>query len=62
MEDEQADSAISVIEKICKSRKQVTSSPSPMVNSSGTYTPFPFEVLVGGATVFVLTVDEFKKF
>jgi len=62
VEDEQADGAIGIIEKICKSRKQVTSSPSPMINSTGTYTPFPFEVLVGGATVFVLTVDQFLKY
>ncbi|HPF87850.1 MAG TPA: cyclic-di-AMP receptor [Candidatus Limiplasma sp.] len=62
VEDEQTESAISLIENICKSRKQVTSAPSPMVNTSGTYTPFPFEVLVGGATVFVLTVDQFFKY
>lgn len=62
VEDSQTESAVKVIENICKSRKQVTSSPSPMVNSTGTYTPFPFEVMVGGATVFVLTVDQFMKY
>jgi len=61
VEDEQTEKAIGVIEKICKSHKQVTTSPSPMVNSTGTYTPFPFEVIVGGATIFVLTVDQFRK-
>ena len=25
------------------------------------YTPYPIEVVVGGATVFVLTVDQFVK-
>ena len=62
VEDDQTEAAIGFIEKICKSRKQVTSAPSPMVNSTGTYTPFPFEVMVGGATVFVLTVDQFYKY
>ena len=28
---------------------------------SGVYSPYPIEVMVGGATVFVLTVDQFVK-
>ena len=28
---------------------------------NGAYSPYPIEVLVGGATVFVLTVDQFIK-
>ena len=33
-----------------------------MVGMPGAYTPYPIEVVVGGATVFVLTVDHFMKF
>ena len=50
-----------VIEKICKSRKQIATSPSPVVESSGVYMPYPVEVMVGGATIFVLEVEQFKK-
>ena len=41
----------------------MTTSPVGMSNvSSGMYTSYPIEVTVGGATVFVLSVDQFVKF
>ena len=42
-------------------RKQMAASPTPMGGASNVYTSFPMEVTVGGATVFVLTVDQFMK-
>lgn len=62
VEIEKLDKAMEIIEKICKSRKQISTAPSPVSNSAGGYLPFPVEVVVGGATVFVLDVDQFKKF
>ncbi len=56
------DHAMDIIEKVCKSRKQIATTPSPMTGGNGGYVPFPIEVVVGGATVFVLDVDQFKKF
>lgn len=56
------DKAMDVIEKVCRSRKQIVTTPSPMSGGNGGYVPFPIEVVVGGATIFVLDVDEFKKF
>ena len=53
--------AMGVIEKVCKSRKQIATSPTSMAGVSGVYSPYPIEVMVGGATVFVLTVDQFVK-
>ncbi|HIT68540.1 MAG TPA: cyclic-di-AMP receptor [Candidatus Aphodomonas merdavium] len=61
-EDERVESALKVIEKVCKSRKQVATSPSPVAGASGVYAPYPIEVVVGGATVFVLNVEQFVKF
>nr|WP_122012004.1 cyclic-di-AMP receptor [Maliibacterium massiliense] len=61
VEDEQLDKAFATIERICKSRKQVVTSPSPMAGTTGVYIPYPVEVTVGGATVFVLDVADFKK-
>ena len=52
---------LDIIEKVCKSRKQMAASPTPMGGASNVYTSFPMEVTVGGATVFVLTVDQFMK-
>ena len=62
VDDEHLDSAIDIIEKICKSRKQIAASPASMVGAPGAYTPYPIEVMVGGATVFVMTVDQFIKY
>lgn len=52
---------MSVIEKVCKSRKQMAASPTSMSGMNGAYSPYPIEVLVGGATVFVLDVEQFHK-
>ena len=53
--------AMSVIEKVCKSRKQMATSPSPVAGTTGVYVPYPIEVMVGGATIFVLNVEQFIK-
>ena len=62
VEAEKLEVAMGLIEKTCKSRKQISTAPSPVPNSSGGYLPFPVEVVVGGATVFVMDVDQFTKF
>ena len=61
VEEERVQEAIGIIESICKSRKQVVTSPSPMAGTTGVYIPYPVEVTVGGATVFVLDVEQFLK-
>lgn len=61
VDNEKLESAMKVIEKVCKSRKQVATSPSPMAGATGMYVPYPVEVTVGGATVFVVDVEEFRK-
>ena len=61
VDDQKFDAAMGVIEKVCKSRKQVATSPSPMGGTTGVYAPYPIEVMVGGATIFVLNVEQFVK-
>ena len=61
VEDDKLENAMSVIEKVCKSRKQVATSPSPMSGTTGVYVPYPVEVMVGGTTIFVLDVEQFTK-
>ena len=61
VDDDKFDGAMAVIEKICKSRKQIATAPTSMTGVNGVYSPYPIEVMVGGATVFVLTVDQFIK-
>lgn len=62
VEEDQFQNAMDIVEKVCKNRKQIAASPASMVGVPGAYTPYPIEVVVGGATIFVLTVDQFVKF
>ena len=63
VDDQRVDEAVSAIESVCKSRKQISTVPSAMIGgmSHGEYSSFPIEVTVGGATLFVLSVDQFLK-
>ena len=61
VDDAKFDGAMKVIERICKSRKQIASAPSPIAGATGAYVPYPVEVMVGGATIFVLNVEQFVK-
>lgn len=60
-EDEKVDAVLKTIEETCKTRHQIISSPSPMATTSGMYVPFPVDVEVGGATVFVVEVSQFIR-
>ena len=62
VEDDKLKNAMSIIEKVCKSRKQIATSPAPISGTTGVYVPYPIEVTVGGATIFVLDVEQFTKF
>ena len=61
VDDDRFQGAMSIIEKVCKSRKQIATSPSPVAGTASVYVPYPIEVMVGGATVFVLEVEQFVK-
>ena len=58
---EQVDKVIELIEKISVSRTQIVTSPMPTAGITGVHIPFPVEVEVGGATIFVLDVERFEK-
>ena len=63
VDNDKLSSVMEIIEKVCKSRKQLTATPSS-VSAMGAMpgaASYPVEVTVGGATVFVLTVDQFVK-
>lgn len=59
-DDEKVDEALEVIAQKSKKRTQMV--PSPVAYGMGsTYTPYPVEVTVGGATIFVVNVERFEK-
>ena len=59
VENDRYQAAMDIIEQVCKSRKQIATSPTPVAGSTGVYVPYPIEVMVGGANVFVLNVEQF---
>jgi len=61
VQEERIDELVGILEKKCKSRKQITSVNSTHVNATESYVPYPVEVSVGGATIFILNIEEFKK-
>jgi uncharacterized protein YaaQ len=61
VDQDKYEGAMQIVERVCKSRKQVATAPSPMAGAAGVYVPYPIEVMVGGATIFVLDVEHFIK-
>ncbi len=62
VEDEKTEELMNIIEKTCRSRKRSVAVNSTPVGPTENYVPLPIDVTVGGATVFVLDVCDFKKF
>ena len=64
VDETRVDEVLNIIEKKSKSRKQVASSTvhSGGPTGQGMYMSYPIEVTVGGATVFVMDVEQYKKF
>ncbi len=57
--DEKVVEVIEIIEKHSKSRSKLV--PQSIVSEFGMFSSLPVEVKIGGATVFVLNVDQFIK-
>lgn len=58
-EDEKVDEIISIIREHSHRRNQFV--PSAASYGVGSYTSFPVEVSVGGATIFVTDIERFEK-
>lgn len=52
---------IDVVEDVCKTRKQIITTPTPITGNMDMYMSYPIEIEVGGATIFVVDVDQFIK-
>lgn len=57
VDEAKIDEVFSIIKSTCSTRKQITTNQAPF----GGVMPYPIEIEVGGATVFVLDVDNFVK-
>ena len=61
VEDEQVDEVTGIIKDNCETRKQTITSPGPISGAAGVYIPYPIEIKVGGATVFVVDIEKHLK-
>jgi uncharacterized protein YaaQ len=62
VEDGQVTEVLGIIKENCTTRTQFVNPMPPVMEPGELYMPQPVEVQVGGATVFVLTVERFEKF
>src|SRR5699024_11927522 len=60
VEDEKVDDVLSIVESNCKTR-EITTSLLTVSMPGDTYIPYPLEVRIGGATVFILDVEKHIK-
>lgn len=62
VEDNRVQETLELIKKTCQSRRQYLSSTMSLDMSLDGQVPYPVEVEVGGATVFVLPVEGFHQY
>ncbi|HOV69294.1 MAG TPA: cyclic-di-AMP receptor [Clostridia bacterium] len=63
LEDERLDTALDIIERICKTRNQVINpNLTSMDIAMGMSMANNLEITIGGATVFVVNVERFNKY
>ncbi|HEY6608012.1 MAG TPA: cyclic-di-AMP receptor [Candidatus Limnocylindria bacterium] len=61
VEDDRVDAVLEIIKANCHSRKQFVNPMPPIMEPGEFYMPYPVEVEVGGATVFVQPVERFER-
>lgn len=62
VEDRKIQHLLDIIKENCQSRQQLVTPVSPLGGNAESYVPYPVEVQVGGATVFVLPVEQFAQY
>ncbi len=61
VDDPQVDEVIEIVRANCTARTQVVNPMPPIMEPGEFFMPYPLEVEVGGATVFVLPVERFER-
>ena len=61
VEDADVDEVMGIVRANCTSRTQVVNPMPPIMEPGEFFMPYPLEVEVGGATVFVLPVERFER-
>jgi uncharacterized protein YaaQ len=61
VDDDKVDVVKTLIRENCRERSRFLTPMPPLVEPGEFFMPYPVEVQVGGATVFVLPVEQFEK-
>jgi uncharacterized protein YaaQ len=61
VEEADVEEVIGIVRENCTSRTQVVNPMPPIMEPGEFFMPYPLEVEVGGATVFVVSVDRFER-
>lgn len=61
VDDDRVEQVLSLVRSNCRERNRFLTPMPPMVEPGEMFMPFPVEVQVGGATIFVLNVEQFEK-
>ena len=61
VEENDVDEVMDIVRANCTSRTQVVNPMPPIMETGEFFMPYPLEVEVGGATVFVLPVERYER-
>ena len=61
VEEERVELVVQLIRENCRERNRYLTPMPPMVEPGEMFMPYPVEVQVGGATVFVVNVEHFER-
>jgi uncharacterized protein YaaQ len=61
VDDDQVEDVMAIVRETCTSRTQIVNPMPPIMEPGEFFMPYPLEVEVGGATVFVVPVERFER-
>jgi uncharacterized protein YaaQ len=61
VEDDKVEDVMAIVRENCTSRTQIVNPMPPIMEPGEFFMPYPLEVEVGGATVFVLAVERSER-
>jgi uncharacterized protein YaaQ len=61
VDEEKVDQIVGLVRENCKARTQTVSPIPPIMEPGEFFMPYPIEVEVGGAVIFVLPIDRFDR-
>ena len=61
VEEDKIDDVVGIVRDNCRARTQTVSPIPPIMEPGEFFMPYPIEVEVGGAVIFVLPLDRFER-